>query len=141
MKDSQNMSYDELKHISTQYDSMFFHKNSNAASRLALGCSIELLDNLMNDKVDNGFAIIRPPGHHAMHDEPNGYCYFNNASIVARLAIEKYNLQRVLIVDWDGKQIDLVGFSLSNCVLSFCFSYNSSPRTRHAVHVLRRSEV
>ncbi len=36
-----------------------------------------------------------------MHDEPNGYCYFNNAAVVARLAIEKYKLERVLIVDWD----------------------------------------
>jgi acetoin utilization deacetylase AcuC-like enzyme len=101
MKDCENMSVEELKHLSTQYDSMYFHKNANKAARFALGSSLELLDNIMTDKVDNGFAIIRPPGHHAMHDEPNGYCYFNNATIAARYAIEKYNLKRVLIVDWD----------------------------------------
>ncbi|CAF0704332.1 unnamed protein product [Brachionus calyciflorus] len=101
MNDSENMSHDELKHISTLYDSMYFHQNSNKAAKFALGSSIELLDNIMAGKVDNGFAIIRPPGHHAMHDEPNGYCYFNNAAVVAKEAIEKHKLERVLIIDWD----------------------------------------
>jgi acetoin utilization deacetylase AcuC-like enzyme len=103
MKNSEKMPTEELKNLSTKYDSMFFHHNSNKAARFALGSSIDLMDNLMNGQVDNGFAIIRPPGHHAMHDEPNGYCYFNNAAVVAKMAIEKYNLKRVLILDWDGK--------------------------------------
>ena len=105
MKDSAKMSCDELKHLSTIYDSMFWHQNSDKAARFALGSSLELVDHIMEGKVENGFAIIRPPGHHAMHDEPNGYCYFNNASIAAKHAIEKYNLERVLIIDWDGKQL------------------------------------
>lgn len=104
MKESEKMTHDELKHLSTQYDSMFWHQKSNNAARYALGSSIDLMDNIMTGKVDNGFAIIRPPGHHAMRDEPNGYCYFNNAAVVARTAIEKYNLKRVLILDWDGKR-------------------------------------
>ncbi len=96
------MNTNELMDLSTKYDSMYFHKNSNQSARFALGSSIELMDSIMTGKVDNGFAIVRPPGHHAMHDEPNGYCYFNNAAVVAKLAIEKYNLNRILIVDWDG---------------------------------------
>lgn len=36
-----------------------------------------------------------------MADEPNGYCYFNNAAVAARTALERYNLKRILIVDWD----------------------------------------
>ena len=74
----------------------------------ALGSSLEILDNILTNKVQNGFAIIRPPGHHAMHDEPNGYCYFNNASICAKVAIEKYKLKRILIVDWDVGEIFLI---------------------------------
>ena len=69
MKDSEKMTKEELYHVSTIYDSMYFHQNSNKAARFALGSSIELLDQIMTNKVDNGFAIIRPPGHHAMHDE------------------------------------------------------------------------
>jgi acetoin utilization deacetylase AcuC-like enzyme len=37
-----------------------------------------------------------------MENEPNGYCYFNNAVIAAKTAIDKYKLNRVLIIDWDG---------------------------------------
>ena len=62
MKDCENMSLDELKDISTKYDSMYFHNNSNKAARFALGSSLELLDQIATNKVDNGFAIIRPPG-------------------------------------------------------------------------------
>jgi acetoin utilization deacetylase AcuC-like enzyme len=113
MNDCDNMSTDELKHLSTQYDSMFFHQKSNKAARFALGSSIDLMDNILSGKVDNGFAIIRPPGHHAMHDEPNGYCYFNNAAVVAKLAIEKYNMKRIVIIDWDGKIFE---FSVRNII-------------------------
>ena len=42
----------------------------------------------------NGFALVRPPGHHAMANEMNGFCLFNNVVITAKTAIEKYNLQR-----------------------------------------------
>ncbi len=45
-------------------------------------------------KCRNGFALVRPPGHHAMKNEINGYCLFNNVVITAKTAIEKYNLQR-----------------------------------------------
>ena len=46
-------------------------------------------------------AIIRPPGHHAMHNNFCGYCYLNNVAIAAKMALGKHNLERILIVDWD----------------------------------------
>jgi len=104
MKETESMSKEELMSVSEKYDSMYFSNGTNEAARFALGSSIELMDSIMTGKVDNGFAIIRPPGHHAMCDAPNGYCYFNNAAVVARTAIEKYDLKRVMIVDWDGKK-------------------------------------
>jgi histone deacetylase 6 len=45
-------------------------------------------------KCRNGFAIVRPPGHHAMKSDMNGFCYFNNVVITAKTAIEKYNSER-----------------------------------------------
>jgi acetoin utilization deacetylase AcuC-like enzyme len=107
MNDCDNMSIEELKHLSTEYDSMYFHQKANKAARFALGSSIDLMDSILTGQVDNGFAIIRPPGHHAMHDEPNGYCYFNNAAVLAKLALEKYNMKRVVIIDWDGERFFL----------------------------------
>ena len=48
------------------------------------------------------YVAIRPPGHHAMFCEPNGYCVFNNAAIATRHALEILGLERVLLVDWDA---------------------------------------
>ena len=55
----------------------------------------------MEGKVRNAFAFVRPPGHHAEGDRAAGFCLFNNVAIGAMHAVRKYNLERVLIVDWD----------------------------------------
>ena len=83
MKESASMTTEELKDLSEKHDSTFFHQKSDKAARFALGSSIQLMDEIMKDNIHNGFAIIRPPGHHAMHDEPNGYCYFNKSALVS----------------------------------------------------------
>ena len=66
MNDCEKMSVDQLMDVSTKYDSMYFHSGSKKAARFALGSSVELMDNIMTGKMQNGFAIIRPTGHHAM---------------------------------------------------------------------------
>ena len=50
--------------------------------------------------VQNGAAIVRPPGHHAESGVAMGFCYFNNAGLAARAA-QAAGAQRVLILDWD----------------------------------------
>lgn len=74
------------------------------AAQLAAGGFLELIDQLMQKKIDNGFALVRPPGHHAEHDRAMGFCLFNNVAIGAKYAIKKYNLERILIIDWDLHQ-------------------------------------
>lgn len=44
---------------------------------------------------------FRPPGHHALQSEYCGYCFFNNVALAAEYALRKFNLSRILIVDWD----------------------------------------
>lgn len=68
---------------------------------LAVGGCLNLADALMKGEVDNAFAFVRPPGHHAEHDRGKGFCLFNNVAIVARYLITRYNLKRIAIVDWD----------------------------------------
>ncbi len=74
---------------------------SFAAARRAAGSLLELVDAVMAGRVDNGFAFVRPPGHHAESDQPMGFCLFNNVALAAAHLRAVYGLQRVLIVDWD----------------------------------------
>jgi acetoin utilization deacetylase AcuC-like enzyme len=68
---------------------------------LSAGGVLSLIEHIMAGKVDNGFAMVRPPGHHAEADRAMGFCFFNNVAIGARYLKSKYELDRILIVDWD----------------------------------------
>ena len=68
---------------------------------LAAGGLIKAADLVMAGKIRNGFALVRPPGHHAESDRPKGFCIFNNIAIAAEHLVRKYGLKRILIADWD----------------------------------------
>lgn len=68
---------------------------------LAAGGLLNAIDAVMSGKVDNAFAFVRPPGHHAGPGNSAGFCIFNNIAIGAKHALQKHHLQRILIVDWD----------------------------------------
>ena len=59
MKDSAEMSTEELKELSAKHDSTFFHQKSDNAARFALGSSIILMDEIMMGHIDNGFAMYK----------------------------------------------------------------------------------
>ena len=50
--------------------------------------------------IKNGFAIVRPPGHHAEAAQAMGFCFFNSIAVAAKLLQQKLDLRRILIVDW-----------------------------------------
>ena len=52
-------------------------------------------------QLDNAFALLRPPGHHAERDAAMGFCLVNNVAIAARWAQRERGIERVAIVDWD----------------------------------------
>ncbi len=68
---------------------------------LAAGGVLKAADLIMEGNLDNGFALVRPPGHHAEASQAKGFCIFNNIAIAAQYLIEKYKLRRILIIDWD----------------------------------------
>lgn len=51
--------------------------------------------------MDSIFAIVRPPGHHAHCSNINGFCFFNNVAVAARVAQKEFGKKKVCIFDWD----------------------------------------
>ena len=74
---------------------------SYATAMLATGGLLTLLDAVMEREIDNGFALVRPPGHHAERNRPMGFCLFNSAAIGAQYLRERFGLKRILVMDWD----------------------------------------
>ncbi len=72
----------------------------NAALR-AVGAVILAVDSVMRHEAQAVFCNIRPPGHHAEREQAMGFCFFNNVAIGALYALEKYHLERIVIVDFD----------------------------------------
>ena len=68
---------------------------------LAAGGVLALIDEIMATRLDNGFAMVRPPGHHAERSQAMGFCLFNNIAIGAAYLQRRYKLDRILVVDWD----------------------------------------
>jgi acetoin utilization deacetylase AcuC-like enzyme len=70
-------------------------------ARLAVGGVCNAIEGVISGTVDNAFALVRPPGHHAGFHEAAGFCLFNNIAVGAMSAIHHHGMKRILIVDWD----------------------------------------
>ena len=81
-------------------DTVVSPKSYEAAS-YAVGGGLAAVEAVVKGKVDSAFALVRPPGHHAIHDRAMGFCIFNNVAIAAKFALSRFNLKRILIADFD----------------------------------------
>lgn len=70
-------------------------------ARRSAGGTIAAVDAVLSGTVDQAFALVRPPGHHATPTRSMGFCLFNNAAVAAAFARREYGLQRVVVLDWD----------------------------------------
>jgi acetoin utilization deacetylase AcuC-like enzyme len=68
---------------------------------LAAGGLLTAVEQVLEGALDNAFALLRPPGHHAERDAAMGFCLVNNIAIAARWAQRERGIERVAIVDWD----------------------------------------
>ena len=74
---------------------------SNEVAQLAAGGLCRAIEAVHAGRVNNAFALVRPPGHHAERTAAKGFCLYNNVAIAARYAQSKLGLARILVVDWD----------------------------------------
>jgi acetoin utilization deacetylase AcuC-like enzyme len=70
-------------------------------AKLAVGGCLKGIDLLFSGKDSIFFALVRPPGHHAFSDHGSGFCIFNNISVAAKYAMEKYNVKKIAVIDFD----------------------------------------
>lgn len=82
-------------------DEALVGKGSYEIALLSAGGAITAVEAVMNGKVDNAYALVRPPGHHAEADFGMGFCLFNNVAIAAKYARKYLHIERILILDWD----------------------------------------
>ncbi|XP_059619288.1 histone deacetylase 4 isoform X4 [Phlebotomus argentipes] len=88
--------------LGVDLDTTWNEHHTSAAARMAAGCVIDLALKAAKGDIRNGFAVVRPPGHHAEPDAAMGFCFFNSIAVAARLVRQRVpEMRRVLIVDWD----------------------------------------
>ncbi|XP_076018027.1 histone deacetylase 4 isoform X2 [Genypterus blacodes] len=87
--------------IGVDSDTIWNEVHSSSAARLAVGSVVELVFKVASGELKNGFAVVRPPGHHAEESTPMGFCYFNSVAIAAKLLQQRLSVGKILIVDWD----------------------------------------
>ncbi|MCA0433651.1 MAG: histone deacetylase family protein [Proteobacteria bacterium] len=75
--------------------------HSLEAALRAVGAATAAVDAVFRGEADNAFCALRPPGHHAEHNRAMGFCFFNQAAIAALYARDRYDAERVAVVDFD----------------------------------------
>jgi len=87
---------------------------SGEATRRAAGAAVTAVDEVMENRADNAFCAIRPPGHHAESTRAMGFCLFNSAAIAAFHARVAHKLERVAVIDFDVHHGNGTQHSLEN---------------------------
>ncbi|XP_017064983.1 histone deacetylase 4 isoform X4 [Drosophila eugracilis] len=88
--------------LGVDLDTTWNEHHTATAARMAAGCVIDLALKTAKGDLRNGFAVVRPPGHHAEANLAMGFCFFNSIAIAAKLLRQRMpEVRRILIVDWD----------------------------------------
>ncbi|KAK9723163.1 Histone deacetylase domain [Popillia japonica] len=101
LENMDKLSLSELEEEATKYDAVYFNKHTFECASIAAGCVLSIVENVCREQIQNGMAIVRPPGHHAMTNDYCGYCFFNNVALAAQEALDNKWAEKILIVDYD----------------------------------------
>ena len=95
------MDDEEIAKFQATLNSVRLNSSTALAARLAAGSLTELcLRVAVRRTVCNGFAVIRPPGHHCESETPFGFCLYSNVSVAIRAVLAEAPRTKVLVVDW-----------------------------------------
>jgi len=100
---------------------------SYQAALLAAGGLCNAINMVNSGELDNAFALVRPPGHHAERNRGMGFCLFNNVAIGAIYAQKKLGLNRILVTDWDLHHGNSTQHSFENDPSILYFSSHQYP--------------
>ncbi|XP_074126802.1 histone deacetylase 7 isoform X6 [Sminthopsis crassicaudata] len=87
--------------VGVDTDTIWNELHSSNAARWAAGSVTDLAFKVAARELKNGFAVVRPPGHHADHSTAMGFCFFNSVAIASRQLQQQGKVSKILIVDWD----------------------------------------
>lgn len=84
-------------------DSVYFNNDSFLSAKLSCGGAIEACKAVVEGRVKNSVAVVRPPGHHAEPEIAGGFCLFSNVAVAAANTLKNYpeSVRRIMIIDWD----------------------------------------
>ena len=74
---------------------------SKDATEDAVGSILTAIEGVQNKNFKNAFCAVRPPGHHAEKEKAMGFCIYNNVAVGANYLIEKYEYNKIAIIDFD----------------------------------------
>lgn len=103
IESTEKMSREELLKETEKGDSVYFNNDSYASARLPCGGAIEACKAVVEGRVKNSLAVVRPPGHHAEPQAAGGFCLFSNVAVAAKNILKNYpeSVRRIMILDWD----------------------------------------
>ncbi|CUM55219.1 Histone deacetylase HDA1 [Debaryomyces fabryi] len=103
IESTETMSRERLLEETERGDSIYVNNDSYLSAKLSCGGTIEACKAVIEGRVKNSLAIVRPPGHHAEPDTPGGFCLFSNVAVAAKNILKKYpeSVRKIVILDWD----------------------------------------
>lgn len=87
--------------VGVDLDTTWNEHHTALAARMAAGCVIDLAVKTAKGDLKNGFAVVRPPGHHAEANLAMGFCFFNSIAIAAKVVKQRVpEVKKILVIDW-----------------------------------------
>lgn len=84
IQQTEDMSLEEQETLCSEYEDIYINNYSWESALLSAGCALALTEKVLQTVGSNGFAVIRPPGHHSSQDKACGFCLFNNIALCAK---------------------------------------------------------